>query len=61
MGVSKIPEHGETQDQAHDPEEPSHVVISCRARRRGIDVEFTDPPCDETEGPATFSPEHPLS
>ena len=30
--VGNVPEHGETDDQAHYPEELSHVVISCRAR-----------------------------
>ena len=28
MRVSKVPEHGETQNHAHDREELSHVVIS---------------------------------
>ena len=36
MRVSKVPEHGETQNHAHDREELSHVVISCRALCGGL-------------------------
>ncbi len=36
MRVSNIPEHGETQNQAHNPEELSHVVISRSAPRTGL-------------------------
>src|SRR5262245_31575801 len=32
MRVSMVPEHGETRNQAHDPEELSHAVVSCQAR-----------------------------
>jgi hypothetical protein len=30
--VGKVPEHDETQGYTHDPEKPSHAVISCRVR-----------------------------